>query len=113
MRWILLGMTVLFSGCYQYAQDIRPVPGVEPYGGRQFKQNTTDGLGMVYAEADGETCDEAITKAMSRLLEQAKAMGGTRVIHAQTRNRYNWSGRLACRGTHASARGVVMPEKAQ
>jgi hypothetical protein len=105
-------LAILTGACgHTYAQNIRPIPGVEPYGGREFRQSTEGGLGMVYAEADGATCDDAIAKAFTSLLEQAKAMGGARVIHAQTRNRHNWSGHLACRGRHASTRGVAMPEK--
>lgn len=112
-RILMVALTLAVSACgHTYAQNMRPVPGVEPYGGREFKQSTEGGLGMVYAEADGATCDEALAKAFTSLLEQAKAMGGARVIHAQTRNRHNWSGRLACNGRHVSTRGVAMPEKA-
>jgi hypothetical protein len=114
MRRALLLFTLLCGGCgYEYAQNIRPVSGVEPYGGREFKQDKTGALGMVYAEAEGNSCDEAVAAAMTKLLEQTKAMGGARVIHAQTRSRHNWSGHLSCRGmsNHVSARGVAMPAK--
>ena len=103
---------VLLAACgHRYAENIRPVPGVEPYGGREMRQNTEGALGMVYANADGSNCDEAIAKAFTSLLEQAKALGGTKVIHAETRNSYNWSGHLACShgGHHAMTRGIAMP----
>ena len=112
MQRTALLLIVLCGGCgYEYAQNIRPVSGVEPYGGREFRQDKTGALGMVYAETEGKTCDEAVATAMTKLLEQTKAMGGARVIHAQTRSRHNWSGRLSCSGmsNHVSARGVAMP----
>ena len=113
MRKALLILLALAStACgYEFAENIRPVPGVSPYGGREIRQSTAGALGMVYAEAEGADCDEAITKAFTSLLEQAKALGGTKVVNAQTRNRYNWSGHLACGrgGHHAATRGIAMP----
>jgi hypothetical protein len=104
-------VALLLGACgHRYAENIRPVRGVEPYNGPEFKQSTEGALGMIYADADGSNCDEAIAKAFTKLLEQAKAMGGTKVINAETRNSFNWSGHLACShgGSHAMTRGLAM-----
>ena len=107
----ILGALLLAACGHRYAENIRPVPGVEPYGGQEMKQKTDGALGLVYANTTGDNCDEAIAKAFTSLLQQAKALGGTRVINAETKNSFNWSGHLACShgGHNAMTRGLVMP----
>ncbi|HUR40597.1 MAG TPA: hypothetical protein VM240_05450 [Verrucomicrobiae bacterium] len=86
---------------------------VETYGGRQLRRDTSKGLGMVHANTTGETCDDAVAKGLRSLLEQAKALGGERVVHVQAKKAYNWSGELLCRGRGIYLRGVAMPAKEQ
>jgi uncharacterized protein YbjQ (UPF0145 family) len=116
MRFTFLLLVAFCAGCgYRFPENLRQSPDVELYGGRDLRRDTADGLGMVYATADGGTCDEAVEKAFAKLLEQAKALGGTRVIHVQTRARYNWSGRPGCRwlSNEVDARGIAMPARAK
>src|SRR4029450_7615475 len=51
-------------------------------------------LGVVTAHADGySTCDELITRALSELLAEARALGGTGVQRGECGRRWHWSGR--------------------
>lgn len=82
---------------------------VETYGGRQLRRDTSDSLGMVYSNTTGTTCDDAVAKGLRSMIEQAKALGGERVIHVQAKKAYNWSGELLCRGRSIYLRGIAMP----
>ena len=43
------------------------------------------------------SCDKLAMRALSEILDDARAMGGTRVVDAKFRQRFHWAGRPVCR----------------
>jgi hypothetical protein len=80
-------------------------------------------LGMVSGRAvSWNSCDEAVTHALSDMLADARALGGTGVTDVRFRGRYTWVAFPACRRipftlwmrctTEAQGLAVTMPPAA-
>lgn len=56
-------------------------------------------LAQVSAEYSGRgSCQDATSRVMTDLLAEARALGGNAVKDVRFKGRYNWQGRLACKG---------------
>ena len=113
----LVTLSMLLSGCsYVHATSLyRGHPELRPVQ-LATGQNTEhpEALGLAYGEASGwEDCDEVARRGLIEMLEEAKAMGATRVVEAKFRARYHWTGRPVCRRTFGKksveVRGLALP----
>lgn len=114
---LILGCALLIAGCtyargsnvytgHPELQSVRLATGNRP--------PVPEALGMVYATAAGSgDCGEIASQALASLLEEARAMGATRVEQAQFRARYHWTARPVCRRAlwrkSVEVRGVAVP----
>ena len=94
---------VLVLGCASYnlaSTDYRSNPElrvVRLYSGQLDTRGRE--LGMVAAEFSGRgSCQTVTTMLMKQLLEESKALRGNAVKNVRFRGRWNWMGRLACKG---------------
>lgn len=109
---------VAFSGCsyaranHLFSED--PELRHVSLAARGMRAKQPAAISMVYGEAAGwGECDGVARQALRDLLEESRAMGGSRVVEVQFRNRFHWTGRPVCRRTFwrksVLVRGFAVP----
>lgn len=78
------------------------------------KAEHPEALGLVYGAASGwDSCDEVARRGLLEMMEEAQAMGASRVVETKFRAKFHWTGRPVCRRTFwkksVSVRGLAMP----
>ena len=101
---VLLGLGL--SGCFYAHADVRYREHPElanvrlASGKRQRQAPTPPNLGMVQVnEAGWTSCDNVVNRALTDLLADARAMGGTGVVETRFLGRFTWIDRPVCRIT--------------
>jgi len=112
MRTVLLAAwSITLAGCWASGQvryrDHPELAKVTLASGEE-KGLPEGQLGVVTAREDGySTCDELIARALSELLAEARALGGTGVQQVKFRRRWYWSGREpVCRRSLLGSKSV-------
>ncbi len=114
---LILGCALLVSGC-AYARASNVYSGHPELRSVRLATGSRppipEALGMAYGSASGSgDCGEVASQALANLLEEARAMGATRVEQAQFRVRYHWTERPVCRRAFwwksVEVRGVAVP----
>ena len=113
MRLGLVLSLALVVGCAGYnltSIDYRSNPGPRGIWLATGKNDTRGReLGSVAAEFKGrDTCQTAMTRVLKDLLDQSRALGGNAVKDVQFRGRWNWTGRLVCKGGSSGWRSVTV-----
>ena len=118
MKLHCLAVPILMTGCFTpYSEGtLRYVDHPDLTAVRLASSGgdpKTGGLGRVTASATGSgPCDEVAAVALRDLLAEAKAIGAHRVEEVQFRGRWDWLGRVVCRGTRgtktAQVRGIAV-----
>lgn len=97
VRWFVAVWCVALAGCWSAGQvryrDHPELANVKLATGEKAAASP-DQVGVVRTTVKGhESCDDLVTKALSELLAESRALGGTGVREVKFRQRWHWSGR--------------------